>query len=176
MIFKLLGLGRKYYFADSANSFDCIIVTISVVDLILSNIGSINMDTGGLSSLRTLRLLRIFKLVKIWKSFQTLLKTIVNTIKDLSAFGVFLSLFIYIYAMIGMELFAHKVRFNDNDENDLENGTIIPDFTFDSLTYAVESVFIVLANDGWSTIYFDHYRAGYKVTSTVFFYSLLLIG
>lgn len=99
-----------------------------------------------------------------------------STIKELSSFAVFLSLFIYIYAMIGMELFAHKVRFNEDNLNDLDDGHIIPDFTFDSLIYAIESVFIVLANDGWSTIYFDHYRAGYYLSSTVFFYSLLLIG
>lgn len=37
------------------------------------------------------------------------------------------------------------------------------------------SVFIILANDGWSTIYINHYRIS-GVKSTFFFISLLVIG
>lgn len=37
-------------------------------------------------------------------------------------------------------------------------------------------MFIVLANDGWSTIYFNCYRAAGSVEATIFFLSLLLIG
>ena len=57
----------------------------------------------------------------------------------------------------------------------------IPDSDFNSFIDAVLSVFIVLANDGWSTIYFDHaraFRADGKSTAlpTIFFIMLIIIG
>jgi len=66
MIFKLLGLGFKGYFADKFNSFDCLIVVFSVLDMTLL---SLIQDGGGgaFSALRAFRLLRIFKLAKSWK-------------------------------------------------------------------------------------------------------------
>jgi hypothetical protein len=38
------------------------------------------------------------------------------------------------------------------------------------------SVFIVLAGDGWTAIFFDHYRVVGSVTSTFFFVSLIILG
>ena len=58
-----------------------------------------------------------------------------------------------------MEVFAYNVAFDDNGKVDLENGTY-PNSNFNYFLEAMGSVFIVLANDGWSTIFFDHYRSG----------------
>ncbi len=74
-----------------------------------------------------------------------------------------------------MELFAYKVRFNEQHEVDMQNGEA-PDSTFDNFLYAFLSVFIVLANDGWSTIYIDHYLATSGVVASFFFVSLLIFG
>ncbi len=38
------------------------------------------------------------------------------------------------------------------------------------------SVFIVLANDGWTNIFANHYRAGGAVASCFFFVTLVIIG
>lgn len=35
--------------------------------------------------------------------------------KDISSFGVLLFLFLYIYALLGMEMFANKIRFNEEE-------------------------------------------------------------
>ena len=104
-----------------------------------------------------------------------MLTTIANTIKDISNFSVLLFLFIFTYTLLGMELFAYKVKFNDNDEFDMENGSY-PDSTFNTFLEAFVSVFICLANDGWSTIYFNHYRALGATISSFYFISLLIIG
>jgi hypothetical protein len=68
MIFKLLGFGIKNYFKDSFNTFDCIIVITSIIDIFVSNLVD-NYDGGSLTALRTFRLLRIFKLAKSWQRF-----------------------------------------------------------------------------------------------------------
>lgn len=74
-----------------------------------------------------------------------------------------------------MELFAHRVKFDDNGGVDVEKGTP-PASNFDNFLEAFTSVFIVLGNDGWSTIFFDYYRAYSAPLSLLFFISLLLLG
>jgi len=177
MLIKMIGLGIKEYFRDKFNTFDCVVVVISTADVAITSVISTG-GTGGngaISALRAFRLLRVFKLAKTWKEFQDLLKTIANTLKDISNFSILLLLFIFTYTLLGLELFAGKVKFNENDEVDLANGSP-PESTFDSFLKAFTSVFIVLANDGWTTIYFNHYRAVGEVVSTFFFISLLVIG
>ena len=77
-----------------------------------------------------------------------------------------------------MELFAYRVKFDNEDKVvpfDDKKG-IYPDSTFNTFLEAIISVFIVLANDGWSTVYITHYRATGWLKSTIFFVSLLIIG
>ena len=140
-------------------------------------------SSGAMSALRAFRLLRIFKLAKSWKQFQNLLITIGNTMKDISNFSILLFIFMFIYSLLGMELFAYNVKFDDNDEpiqNDDESISqtkgSYPDSTFNTFLEAFVSVFIILANDGWSTIYINHYRATGWLKSTAFFLTLLIIG
>lgn len=88
--------------------------------------------------------------------------------KDISNFSVLLLIFMIIYSLLGMELFAYTVA-KDDDGN-------YPDSTFNTFIDAFISVFIVLANDGWSTIYVNHYRSVGPLKSSLFFITLLMIG
>lgn len=66
MLIKILALGFKTYFLDPFNSFDCLVVLASILDLFISNF--LSYESGGaFTALRAFRLLRIFKLAKSWK-------------------------------------------------------------------------------------------------------------
>ena len=57
----------------------------------------------------------------------------------------------------------------------------MPDSTFNTFWESIVSVFIVLANDGWSTIYFDHARIYREegqsaVLPMIYFISFIIIG
>lgn len=126
--------------------------------------------------------MRIFKLAQSWKEFQNLLVTIGNTMKDISNFSVLLFIFMFIYSLLGMELFAYKVKFDDEGKPQ-SNEEIIgnqegsyPDSTFNTFLEAFTTVFIVLANDGWSTIYINHQRACGNIKVALYFVSLLILG
>ena len=97
------------------------------------------------------------------------------TISDIKSFLLLLLMFMITYTLLGMELFAYSIKFNEDDKWDLENGEF-PDSTFNNFMEGFYSVFIVLANDGWSTIYFNHYRASLGFTATPYFISLLIFG
>jgi len=74
MVAKLTGLGFKAYASDSFNLFDCSVVMISIVELVLEFAEvSFGNATGAISALRAVRLLRVFKLARSWTSFRDLL-------------------------------------------------------------------------------------------------------
>lgn len=116
MILKLLGLGFKEYSRDSYNIFDAILVVASLVEYCLSTAGVDQLMGGGLSALRGVRLLRVFKLARSWKSFRELLGKMFLTLIDVRTFSVLLGIFIFIFMLLGMELFGHKIKFNRNNE------------------------------------------------------------
>jgi sterol desaturase/sphingolipid hydroxylase (fatty acid hydroxylase superfamily) len=75
------------------------------------------VDGGGaFSALRAVRLLRVFKLARSWKTFRLLLEQMIVTLKDISTFAVLLLLCIFIFMLLGLEIFAHKIKF-DGDGN-----------------------------------------------------------
>lgn len=50
----------------------------------------------------------MFKLAKSWTRLKLLLQTIAKSLKDISSFSVLLFLLMFIYILLGMELFAVK--------------------------------------------------------------------
>jgi len=115
MILKLLGLGIRNYLRDKFNIFDGIIVIISLVDFSIStsNEGSQNQI---IDAFRALRLLRVVKLARQWKEFQFILRKTMQSIFDISNFSFLLFLFIFIMALLGMELFAFQVAYDINGD------------------------------------------------------------
>ena len=191
MIIKMLGLGLKIYFSDTYNIFDFVVIVFSIADLLALYLTSSLSNSGmkAIQALRVFRLLRVFKLAKIWPEFSYILGTIGKTLKKISAFSVLLLIFIFSFAILGMELFAAKLSFDESDApilDDYANGIDnvsgrIPDSNFNNFVDSVLSVFIILANDGWSTIFFDHaraFRADGKSTAlpSIFFIALIIIG
>ena len=191
MIIKMLGLGMKIYFKDPYNVFDFVVIVFSIADLVALYLTSSEDSSGmqAIQSFRVFRLLRVFKLAKVWPEFAYILVTVGNTLKKISAFSVLLIIFIFSFSILGMELFAASCSYDESDTpilNDYADGLDgvqgrIPDSNFNSFADAMLSVFIVLANDGWSTIYFDHarsFRADGKSVAlpTIFFIMLIIIG
>lgn len=163
------------------NIFDTLIVIGSLVDIVISETLMSEMQkdnkTGSVvTALRAFRLLRVFKLAKTWKRFELLLETMANTLKDVATFSILLFLFIFIFTLLGMELFAFKVKFDrDSDQVDLVNGQS-PNVNFDSFLNSFSLVFIVLTNDGSSAIYYNLYRAVGSFQSSVYMTFLTLLG
>jgi len=103
------------------------------------------------------------------------LKTIWKTLIDISTFTIVLFLFMFIFTILGMELFGYKARFNSQGQVDLENGDPINQ-NFDNFVWAFTTVFIVLTADSWSAVWFAHYRTVGSWSSTIFFYIVFYFG
>lgn len=71
--------------------------------------------------MRVFRLLRVFKLAKIWPEFAYILETMGRTVRKISAFAVLLLIFIFIYALLGLELFSAKLSFDNEGKPVLDD-------------------------------------------------------
>ena len=104
-----------------------------------------------------IRILRTFKLVRKWQSLNETLSILVKSSADIATFAILLALFIFMYAIIGMELFANIVKFDDNNAKDLINGKS-PRFNFDDFSHAIISSFTLLIGETWGDVFFEYAR------------------
>ncbi|NXT62069.1 SCN5A protein, partial [Chaetops frenatus] len=113
MILKIIALDPYYYFQQPWNIFDSVIVTLSLIELSFPKHKSKKerRKGGTLSVLRSFRLLRVFKLAKSWPTLNTLIKIIYNSLGALSNLTLVLAIIIFIFAIVGVQLFGrHYVR------------------------------------------------------------------
>ena len=103
------------------------------------------------------------------------MRTIGNTLKDISVFSILLFLFIFIYTLLGLELFAYTCAKTADDKIDLVNGTP-PISNFNTFRDAFITVFILLTGDGWAAIMFDYYRSNGAAISIFYFISFYVVG
>ncbi|XP_052452503.1 sodium channel, voltage gated, type V-like, alpha b isoform X1 [Carassius gibelio] len=99
MVLKIIAMDPYYYFQQGWNIFDSLIVSLSLMELGLSNV-------EGLSVLRSFRLLRVFKLAKSWPTLNTLIKIIGNSVGALGNLTLVLAIIVFIFAVVGMQLFG----------------------------------------------------------------------
>ncbi|XP_017923087.2 sodium channel protein type 5 subunit alpha-like [Manacus vitellinus] len=114
MILKIIALDPYYYFQQPWNIFDSVIVTLSLIELSLprSKNQREKRRGGTLSVLRSFRLLRVFKLAKSWPTLNTLIKIICNSLGALSNLTLVLGIIIFIFAIVGVQLFGKSYRLN----------------------------------------------------------------
>ncbi|ELW47112.1 Sodium channel protein type 3 subunit alpha [Tupaia chinensis] len=103
MILKIIAMDPYYYFQEGWNIFDGIIVSLSLMELGLSNV-------DGLSVLRSFRLLRVFKLAKSWPTLNMLIKIIGNSVGALGNLTLVLAIIVFIFAVVGMQLFGKSYK------------------------------------------------------------------
>lgn len=119
-ILKIIAMAPVKYLKDSWNVFDLFIVTLSLVELGLANIkglsvlrsfrlvsGCLHPDDFPIPALRTFQL-RVFKLAKSWSTLNRLMSIIRKTIGALGNLTLVLVIIIFIFAVMGMQLFGQK--------------------------------------------------------------------
>jgi hypothetical protein len=97
-------------------------------------------QTAIISALRTIRLLRLVKLARSNFALKCLIDSIAITITQCGNFIVILMIFIYVFSLLGMELFAGQFRFNQDGTHDIQNG-VVPRSNYDEIVWAFITVF-----------------------------------
>uniref|UniRef100_A0A6Q2Z7I1 Voltage-dependent T-type calcium channel subunit alpha n=1 Tax=Esox lucius TaxID=8010 RepID=A0A6Q2Z7I1_ESOLU len=163
MLLKLLAFGLFGYIKNPYNSFDSVIVIISVWEII-------GQADGGLSVLRTFRLLRVLKLVRFMPALRRQLVVLMKTMDNVATFCMLLMLFIFIFSILGMHLFGCKFGLK------LANGDTLPDRkNFDSLLWAIVTVFQILTQEDWNTVLYNG-MASTTPFASLYFVALMTFG
>ena len=110
-IVKITALRRKY-FADSWNRFDFVVVVGTNAGLIFLWISGSNIGMT-VTILRTFRIARLLRLMNGAESISQLFNTLLLTLPGLGNIAALLFLLFFIYAVMGIQLFA-KVEYHDN--------------------------------------------------------------
>lgn len=157
---KIIGLGISEYSADRWNMFDLIVVAVSLIEIAMGNAGSI------MSAFRALRILRVVKLIRGWTSLQQFLLQVFKTVMELGNFLLIVLITIFIFALLGMQLFGGKFDFPDEG---------VPRHNFDTLIWSIVTVFQILTGEDWNAVMYDGVRATNSL-ATLYFILLLVVG
>ncbi|XP_046400704.1 voltage-dependent T-type calcium channel subunit alpha-1I [Ischnura elegans] len=143
MMLKITAEGPFGYISNGFNVFDGVIVVLSIVELCQTFLGE-KGGSSGLSVLRTFRLLRILKLVRFMPNLRRQLFVMLRTMDNVAVFFALLILFIFIFSILGMNLFGCKFCSKTDD------GSVACDRkNFDSLLWAIVTVFqFCMRSDG----------------------------
>lgn len=176
LIIKVIGLGPKAYILDRFNIFDALITLLTIADNIIT-LSPVNSSLSGnqaISGLRAVRLFRIFKLARQLRGFQIMIQKIAMSLKDIVNFSILLFLFLFTFSLIGLEVFCERVKFDNNGNVDLVNGSS-PRENFDDFLHAFTAVFIILIGDNWNNIMYLYVLA-LNEGAAFFFIALQIFG
>eukprot|EP00760_Papus_ankaliazontas_P035339 PhM_4_TR7750/c0_g1_i1/m.105600/K04833/SCN1A; voltage-gated sodium channel type I alpha len=113
-VLKIACIGMKY-FRDRSNQFDFFLVVVGLVGSVLDILSMLSFRLTDQSVLRLFRVLRIgrmMRLVRSSKDIRVLLETLWYSLPSLGNVGGFLLLLFFVYACIGVSLFAKVKRGN----------------------------------------------------------------
>eukprot|EP00002_Diphylleia_rotans_P007019 TRINITY_DN1649_c0_g1_i7.p1 TRINITY_DN1649_c0_g1~~TRINITY_DN1649_c0_g1_i7.p1 ORF type:complete len:414 (+),score=85.66 TRINITY_DN1649_c0_g1_i7:152-1393(+) len=152
---------RSNYFKSGWNTFDFVIVLTSFVDWLrfgLATAASFNPKIFRLlrvfRAVRALRGLRALRAVSFLQSLQIIVSTLLKSIPALSSIVMLLFLILFIFAVIGRNLY----------------GDVVPE-NFGSIWTALFSLFSVMTLDDW----FQIYRSGVERDPTIIIYLICFI-
>ncbi|KYN07935.1 Voltage-dependent T-type calcium channel subunit alpha-1G [Cyphomyrmex costatus] len=137
MLLKIIAEGPFGYISNGFNVFDGVVVVLSVVELCQSVVEE-RGGSSGLSVLRTFRLLRILKLVRFLPNLRRQLFVMLRTMDNVAVFFSLLVLFIFIFSILGMNLFGCKFCETMKGSSDVECDRK----NFDSLLWAIVTVIL----------------------------------
>ncbi|XP_064166777.1 sodium channel protein type 2 subunit alpha-like isoform X1 [Anguilla rostrata] len=166
MCFKMIALDPYYYFQEGWNIFDGVIVALSLMELCMSE------KESSLSVLRSFRLLRVFKLAKSWPTLNMLIKIIGNSVGALGNLTLVLAIIIFIFAVVGMQLFGKNYRsLHCDDRRDCQ----MPRWHMSDFFHSFLVVFRVLCGE-WIENMWECMRVAGPTKCIIVFMMVMVIG
>ncbi|MDA8531997.1 ion transporter [bacterium] len=179
MVLKWIALGLMDYFADGFNRFDSFIVATSLFELALAAIDPVpvaHKSGGFITVLRAGRLFRVFKLARAWTALKKVLNTVASSLGSLLPLSIILFLFMFIYSLLGMQLYGGYFFFPGRGEcaswERHNNGCSIPRANFDQFITAMVAIFQMMTGEDWNVVMYDGIASS---SSGSFFYFMILV-
>lgn len=116
MTSKIIAVGGQKYLRDKMNWLDGAVVSLSMVEILMTAVGG---SGGNLSAFRTVRVFRTFRVLRVarllraLKSMQVILAVITRSASSFVYITLLMFVFIFIYTLLGMQIFGGQFNFPD---------------------------------------------------------------
>uniref|UniRef100_A0A671Q2Z4 Calcium channel, voltage-dependent, R type, alpha 1E subunit a n=1 Tax=Sinocyclocheilus anshuiensis TaxID=1608454 RepID=A0A671Q2Z4_9TELE len=163
MIIKMIEQGLILhdgsYFRDLWNILDFIVVVGALVAFALTNVMGSNTgrDIKTIKSLRVLRVLRPLKTIKRLPKLKAVFDCVVTSLKNVFNILIVYKLFMFIFAVIAVQLFKGKFYYCTDSSKDTEDKKEKRewkrrDFHYDNIMWALLTLFTVSTGEGWPQV------------------------
>jgi len=129
------------FFQDTWNMFDLLVVVSSIVELTLGSASGLN----ALRAMRIIKVMRTIRLVRRARRLRLIISALIRSLPHIMSSVVLLSLFIFIFAVLGVQLFSGVRQGNGihrrNNFNNAWNGCLL--------------LLRVLTGEDWQTVLHD---------------------
>jgi hypothetical protein len=142
-IMKLIGLGIRYYFLETWNRFDFMIVILSILAM------NEDLFSFKVTAFRIIRVARLLRVVKSSKGLKNLLKALWLSLKNIVNVALILFLIFFTFSVAGMDLFGQI------DDGDFING----DANFSTFYLAIITLFRCATGEDWNGVMHDTYNS-----------------
>ena len=167
LVLKIIGLGFRVYLRDFMNYFDLVVVTLSLIEIfIISGGGSAISAFRAIRVFRIFRVLKVVKILRYLKSLENIVKLIGNSISSLAYLSLLLLLFLFIFTLLGMQIFGGAFDFPEG----------LPRGNFDTFHWAFITIFQVLTTENWTDILTSSLRSSVGIWSSSFLILWIVIG
>ena len=158
IILRFLAVTPKEFLALRWNKIDTVIVIVALID---SAGGSVVFNV---TIFRVFRIARLFRLIKDSKDLVVLVKTLYFSLPSLINVGALLFLSFFVFAVVGMNVFANVER-----DGDLFNSYA----NFDGFLSSTLILFQCMTGEDWNSIMYILKNQGYDIA--VPFFALFLL-
>uniref|UniRef100_A0A673X0B9 Voltage-dependent calcium channel type A subunit alpha-1 n=1 Tax=Salmo trutta TaxID=8032 RepID=A0A673X0B9_SALTR len=157
MIIKMTDLGLLLhdgsYFRDLWNILDFIVVVGALIAFALTN--NKGRDIKTIKSLRVLRVLRPLKTIKRLPKLKAVFDCVVTSLKNVFNILIVYQLFMFIFAVIAVQLFKGKFFYCTDSSMDTEKECQEwkrHEFHYDNVCWALLTLFTVSTGEGWPQV------------------------
>lgn len=172
-LLKIIAIGFKTYSKDLFNIFDAVIVLLSLVEVGVNFFTADNSSGSALSAFRALRILRSFRVLRVTRILRSIkfMKVIVAVVAETAEQFVYVAflllLFLFIYALLGMQIFGGT--FPDNER--------LPRTNFDSFVWSFVTLFQLMTFENWvDVLEICLNSSANSILTYIFFVSWICIG
>jgi hypothetical protein len=164
LVVKQVGKTPKEFWMDFFTIFDVTVVVAGILEFL----GWAGSGMRALKIFRVFRLFRVLRVLKIisWlEPLRTVLTVMIATLGDLVYILLLLLMFVFIFTILGMQMFGGLYLEQD----------YIPRWNFDSFSIAMFTTFQIMTYDSWNSVMVDTVRVG-NAWAMTFFVAWILAG
>lgn len=168
LLLKAVGEPLVDLVKDYMNIFDFLVTVVAIIEISVS----------GTAFVTVFRCIRLFKLLQLSEALRSTLVILAAAWKATMSLVLLLVIFIYLFALLGMQLFSGRMCNMDTTSTTRVNTSVcnnVPRSNFDNVGYGVVTTFIIVAGDGWRDIMTDGMVALGEY-SAIYFCACYLLG